>query len=191
MEKKVLIVGVGALGSHVALFLRNEADLKVVDFDRVEQKNVLSQFHSRPSVGKNKAQGLRDSMKFLFGTAVEVVPHKLTAANVREVASGADVIVDCLDNGEGRRVVQSFARTSSRPCVHGALAADGSFGRAVWTSDFRVDDEPSSGAPTCEGGEHLPFIATVSGFVAMAVQQFLTKGAKVGYDVYPGGARKI
>jgi len=191
MEKKVVIVGVGALGSHVAQFIRNEADIRAIDFDRIEMKNVLAQFHGRATVGKNKAQALKDTMKFLFGTVLEANTNKLVANNAKELLAGADLVIDCLDNGEGRRLIQDYCRTNQKPCLHGALAADGMFGRAVWSEDFRVDDEPGSGAPTCEGGEHLPFIAFVSGLVARAAQQFLTKGHRIGYNAYPGGAKQI
>ncbi len=55
-QPKVTIVGVGALGSHAALLLRNEADLKLIDFDKVDAKNTLAQFHARQSIGRNKAE---------------------------------------------------------------------------------------------------------------------------------------
>jgi predicted ThiF/HesA family dinucleotide-utilizing enzyme len=189
--KKIVIVGVGALGSHVGLFLRNEAELKVVDFDRVEQKNVLSQFHAKATVGKNKAEAFKDTMKFLFGAKVETAPFKLVEGNAAAILSGRDLVIDCLDNGEGRRVIQRFVRAERIPCLHGALAADGAFGRSVWDEDFAVDDEPGAGAATCEGGEHLPFITAVSGFIAKSAQEFLTKGRRPGYNVYPGGAKQI
>lgn len=185
--KKVTIVGVGALGSHVALALRNEAALKVVDFDRVEQKNVLSQFHGRSGVGTNKTNSLKQTMSFLFGTKVEGVPHRLVADNARQLLGGADLVIDCLDNGASRRVVQDFCRGGSVPCLHGALAAGGTFGRAVWTEQFVIDDEAGAGAATCEDGEFLPFICLVSAFVARAAQAFLKDGRKVGFQVHPQG----
>src|SRR5215813_4553014 len=104
--KKVTIVGAGALGSHAAVLLRNDAELRVIDFDRVERKNVLSQFHAKPSVGKNKAEAVKQSMSFLFDVKVEAVPHKLGAANTEQLLSGAEVIIDCLDNAEARLLVQ-------------------------------------------------------------------------------------
>ena len=68
MSKIVTIVGVGALGSHLVQFLRSEdVTINVIDFDRVEQKNTQSQFHSKPSVGKMKASALKQSMQFLYG----------------------------------------------------------------------------------------------------------------------------
>lgn len=188
MSKTIIIVGVGALGSHVVQFLRNEATIRVVDFDRVEQKNTLSQFHGKPNVGKSKVQAIQQTMQFLFGLKLEAIPHKLTADNAKQVLSKADLVIDCLDNGASRRVVQGFAREAKVPCLHGALAADGSFGRAIWDEEFVIDDEAGAGAATCEDGAHLPFIALTSACLAKTAQEFLQKGKKVGFSIHVGGA---
>jgi len=189
--KTVVIVGVGALGSHVVQFSRGlGVSLRVVDFDVVERKNILSQFHGKPSVGKAKVNGIKQTMDFLWGFKVDVNPHKLTSENDDQLLSGADLIVDCLDNGAARRIVQGFARRSHTPCLHGALAADGSFGRVIWDEHFVIDDETGAGAATCEDGEHLPFIVTVSAYLARTIQVFLKNGQKVGFQVHPAGAMR-
>lgn len=182
--KRVTIVGVGALGSHTALFLRNAAKLRVVDHDRVEQKNVLSQFHGKPSVGRSKVQSLQQTMNFLFGLQIEAVPHKLTRDNDSQLLSGSDLVIDCLDNGEARRIVQDYVRSHNIPCLHGALAADGTFGRVIWDADFRIDDESAAGAATCEDGEHLPFIGMVGTFLAHSAKIFLESGSRRSFSVY-------
>ncbi len=192
MARRVVIVGVGALGSHVALFLRNVGlSLVVVDHDRVEQRNVQSQFHGKPSVGKSKVQSLGQSLQFLFGLKVETNPHRVTADNVEVILGGADLVLDCLDNGESRRLVQKFVRKAKIPCLHGGLAPDGTFGVVMWDELFKVDDEDVVGAATCEGGEFLPFIALVSSFMALSVQGFVAKGDKTSFHVHPGGAARI
>lgn len=185
--KNLTIVGCGALGSHVVLFLRNEdVILKVIDFDRVEQKNTLSQFHSRSSVGKGKTQSLAQIMSFLFCTKLGTVPHKLTSENQEQLLAGSDLIIDCLDNGPGRRLVQSFAKRTATPCLHGGLAANGAYGRACWTKNFVIDDGPADGqGATCEGGEFLPFIGIVSAYIARAAQVFLATGQQIGFEVSP------
>lgn len=189
--KTITVVGVGALGSHLVPLLRNEAKLRVVDFDRVEQKNTLSQFHGKNTVGKSKAQALSQVMSFLWGVRVEANPHKIVADNVGQILKGSDLLIDCLDNGEARRLVQGYARESGTPCMHGALAADGGFGQVVWDEFFRIDDEPDEGAATCENGEHLPFIAIVSAYMARAIQIYLDSGREVGFHVRPEGATRI
>lgn len=187
--KAVTVVGVGALGSHLVQFVRSlPVSVKIVDFDRVEQRNVLSQFHSKGSVGKGKVIGLQQVMQLLWGTKVSTVPHRLTAENDVQILGGADLVVDCLDNGASRRIVQGFARKAGVPCLHGALAADGSFGRVVWDEHFVVDDESIQGAPTCEDGAHLPFIVMTSAYMARSVQAFVADGKRIGYHVRPNGA---
>jgi molybdopterin/thiamine biosynthesis adenylyltransferase len=188
--KNVIIIGAGALGSHLVLFLRNEAAISIVDFDRVEQKNTLSQFHGKPGVGKNKTQALKQAMHFLYGFKIGMIPHRLTPDNVKELLTGEDLVVDCLDNAESRGIVQDFVREAKIPCLHGALAADAAFGRVVWTENFTIDSEDVEGAATCEDGGQLPFIALVSALLARSAQEFLSTGKKVGYEIHPGGVIK-
>lgn len=191
--KTVVIVGAGALGSHVAQFLRSEdVQLRVIDFDRTEPKNTLSQFHSKAGVSKLKVETLKQTMQFLWGVKIETISNKLVQNNAQALLSNADLIIDCLDNGESRRVVQAYARQDtlgrSKPCLHGALAADGAFGRVCWDQHFKIDDESTVGAPTCEDGQFLPFIAIVSSYIAYAAQTFLRTSKQIGFQVSPAGA---
>jgi len=187
--KKIVVVGAGALGSHLVQFVREvDAEIVAVDFDRIEQKNVLSQFHSRTNVGLSKAPSLAKTMNFLFGRKVSAISNRLTEGNVTEILGPADLVVDCLDNGASRRVVQVFVRSRGIPCLHGALAPNGEFGMSVWDEHFKIDDEPGAGAATCEDGEHLPFIALTAAYLARSVQAFIASGRKTGYSVSPGGA---
>jgi molybdopterin/thiamine biosynthesis adenylyltransferase len=189
--KTVVVVGVGALGSHVVQLLRNlDAKIVAVDFDRVEHKNVASQFHGKPNVGKSKVLSLKQAMMFLFGRDIETIPHKLAAENAAALLGAGDLLVDCLDNGASRRVLQGFARKAGIPCVHGGLAADAGFGRVVWDEAFAIDDEPAGGAATCDDGAHLPFIAVVAAYLAHAAQRFVASGEKWGFEVHPGGATR-
>jgi molybdopterin/thiamine biosynthesis adenylyltransferase len=192
MSNHITIVGVGALGSHLVQFLRGlDASLTLIDFDRVEQKNTASQFHGKPHVGKLKVEAIKQSMSLLWGSKLDTISNKLTKDNAEQLLRGK-LVVDCLDNGESRRIIQERVRATGRACLHGALAADGAFGRVVWDEDFVIDDEAGLGAATCEDGRHLPFIATVSSLMARAVQEYLATGKKIGFSVTPnGGAIRI
>jgi len=191
MSKYVTVVGVGALGSHLVQFLRSEdIEIRVIDFDRVEQKNVQSQFHSKPSVGKLKVDALKQSMQFLYGRKIHTISHKLVYNNDNELLKG-DLIIDCLDNGEARKIVQNYARLYEVPCLHGALAPDGGFGRVIWDEQFVIDSEAGQGGATCENGEFLPFIAITSAYLARAAQIFLTNGKKTGFSISPNGVVSV
>jgi adenylyltransferase/sulfurtransferase len=188
MSKKITVVGVGALGSHFVQFLRSEdVEFKVIDFDRVEQKNTLSQFHGKPGVGKLKVHGLASNMSLFWGMKVAVVSNKLTTENVQQLLTDSDLVVDCLDNAEARRVVQNHVRQTNTPCLHGAVDGEGSFGRVVWDEGFVIDSGSAPGTPTCEDGENLPFIASVAAYLARSAQAFLRKGVRHGFQISPGG----
>lgn len=192
MTVDITIVGGGALGSHLVQFLRSEdVRLHVIDFDRIEAKNLGSQFHSQTHKGKLKVESIRQTMQFLWGLKVQGTSSKLDVNNAEQLLSKSGLIVDCLDNLAARTTVQCFAQAWKIPCVHGALAADGSFGRVAWTENFVIDPEGQAGQPTCEDGRHLPFIAMVAAHLAMAVQEFVRNGRKVGFQVSPGGTFRV
>jgi molybdopterin/thiamine biosynthesis adenylyltransferase len=186
----IVIVGVGALGSHLVQFIRNEkVDIRIIDFDRVEQKNVMSQFHGKPGVGKGKVTALQQMMDFLFKRSLQVVSHKLVENNIDALMRGATLVVDCLDNGASRKLVQDYMHKHSLPCLHGALAPEGAFGRVIWDPIFRIDAEVETGTgATCDDGEHLPFIALVAAYMAYAVQRFLKTGQMMNFSISPAGA---
>lgn len=186
-SKNIVIVGVGALGSHLLLLSRNlPGRFTVIDFDRVERKNTLSQFHSRMGVGRNKAAAMQQAMQGLFGVRIQSVPHRLTTDNVASLLSGADLVVDCVDNAPTRQLIQEFVRAEGVPCLHGALAADGSYARVMWDEVFSIDGG-GEGQATCEDGEHLPFIAVVAARMATVVQRFLKDGSRDSMHLHPGG----
>lgn len=184
--KKVTIVGVGALGSHVALLARNwKVNFHLVDFDRVEQKNTQGQFHTKMGLRQNKAQALAKSFQGLWGMKVETTPHKLTADNVEVVLGSSDLVIDCTDNAEARRLIQTFVKDKGIPCLHGALSADGDFARALWTEEFTADEEGEPGQATCEDGENLPFHGGAAFVITQAAQAFLKTGTKRSYQLLP------
>ncbi len=191
MSKIVTIVGVGALGSHLVQFLRSEdVTINVIDFDRVEMKNTQSQFHGKPSIGKMKSNALKQSMQFLYGLKIGAKTNKLVEANVDVLLQG-DLVIDCVDNGATRKLIQEHVRAKGIPCLHGALAADGSFGRVIWDDHFTIDDEAGQGGATCENGEFLPFIAITAAYLARAAQIFLAENKKIGFSISPAGAVRV
>jgi molybdopterin-synthase adenylyltransferase len=174
---RVLFCGVGALGSHAATLCRTlPIELALADFDRVESKNLLSQAFTRPGVGKNKAEVLRLQLRNFYGVESTAYPVRLTAQNIAQVASGAALLVDCLDNVDGRMVVLEHARSAGVASVHAGLAADGTFGLVRWGERFTPDPEDEPGQATCEGGEHLPFIGLVAATLAGVIRDFVRSG---------------
>ena len=192
MADTVVIVGVGALGSHLALLARNWGErLRLVDFDRVEQKNVQAQFHSRMGLGRNKAQALQQALQGLFALKVEALPRRLEDNNAAQLLGGAALVIDCTDNAEARRLIQGYVREHEVACLHVALSADGTFARVIWDEHFVADEEDEAGQATCEGGEQLAFFAMTAAVLAMAAQSFLAEGRRASFQLTPESLTRL
>src|SRR5436190_17320599 len=96
---KILFCGGGALGSH-ALFLARDLqhDLAVVDFDRVETKNLASQWFVKQMIGKNKATALKMQLLNFYDVKIHDYTVRLIALNRDTILNDAGLVVDCFDN---------------------------------------------------------------------------------------------
>jgi len=189
---RVVLCGVGALGSTAGLFCRNlPAVFRFVDFDRVESKNLLAQFFVKASIGKQKAEALKLQWFNFWGIKAEASPVRLTEQNVQALLGEADLIVDCFDNFDGRQLLSDFARKHDKALVHAAVAGDGSFGVVRWDARFTADREDVAGQATCEGGEHLPLIGLIATALARAIQDFLTDATQRNFNIALNGVSEL
>ncbi|HEU0031142.1 MAG TPA: ThiF family adenylyltransferase [Kofleriaceae bacterium] len=185
---KLVICGVGALGSTTVQLCRNlPAELRLVDFDRVESKNLAAQWFVKQSLGKHKAEAIRLQLANFYGAKSEAMTVRLAANNAAQLLANCDLAVDCFDNADSRLVLSDAARSAKLPLVHGALSGDGTFGLVRWDERFVPDREDAPGQATCEGGEHLPLIGLAAATLARAIQDFLKNGSRHDYLVSMSG----
>jgi molybdopterin-synthase adenylyltransferase len=188
---KIAICGVGALGSTTVQLCRNlAAELRVVDFDRVESKNLAAQWFVKQSLGKNKAEAVRLQLANFYGIKAEAMTVRLAANNAAQLLADCNLAVDCFDNADSRLVLADAARAAELPLVHAALAGDGTFGMVRWDERFTPDREDTPGQATCEGGEHLPLIGMVAATLARAIQDFVKDGSKRDYLISLSGVTR-
>jgi hypothetical protein len=188
MTARVVVCGVGALGSTAVHYCRNlDVELRLVDFDRVESKNLAAQWFVKQSVGKNKAEAIRLQLANFYGAKAEAFGVRLAATNAAQLLAGCALAVDCFDNADSRIALSDAAHTAGMPLVHAALAGDGTFGIVRWDERFVADREDVAGQATCEGGEHLPMIGLVGATLARAIQDFVRTGDRRDYMVSLSG----
>ena len=188
MTTRLVVCGVGALGSTAVHYCRNlDIELRLVDFDRVESKNLAAQWFVKQSVGKNKAEAIRLQLANFYGAKAEAFGVRLAATNAAQLLAGCALAVDCFDNADSRIALADAARAAGMPLVHAALAGDGTFGIVRWDERFVADREDVAGQATCEGGEHLPMIGLVGATLARAIQDFVRTGDRRDYMVSLSG----
>ena len=105
---KVAIVGLGGLGSNVALWLARlgVGQLLLYDFDKVELSNLNRQYYFLEDVGQYKAIALLRHLKAVnpYGNyCSEVV--RLTEDNLPELLSEAHIVCEALDKPEAKALL--------------------------------------------------------------------------------------
>jgi hypothetical protein len=134
-------------------------------------------------VGRNKATALKMQLLNFYDVKLQDYTVRLTALNVDTVLSGADLIVECFDNAESRRVVQTYVRSHQKACIHAGLAANGEFGVVRWDEHFAIDEEGVPGQATCEGRGFLPIILRASSALVASIHFFLADGRRVNWNI--------
>jgi adenylyltransferase/sulfurtransferase len=122
---RVLLVGVGGLGSPAALYLAaaGVGTLGLVDFDVVDATNLQRQvLHGTSTIGKRKLDSARERIEDL-NPNVKVEAHEtpLTSRNALEIISTYDLVVDGTDNFQTRYLVNDACVILGKPNVYGSI----------------------------------------------------------------------
>ncbi len=122
---KVLIVGMGGLGTPLAQYLAaaGVGTLGLIDFDEVEESNLQRQvIHGSRDIGRPKVASAKDSIKQINPLVkVETYNVRLTAENAEEIISQYDVVADASDNYQTRYLVNDACVLLGKPDVFGAM----------------------------------------------------------------------
>jgi molybdopterin/thiamine biosynthesis adenylyltransferase len=125
-ESRVLIVGLGGLGSPVALYLAAAGfgTIGVMDDDKVALSNLQRQvIHSTVGFPKANSAGYAIS-RLNPDVNVVVLNQRLTRENAEETFYyGWDVVVDCCDNLETRYLLNRACMYHKIPLIHGSVSS--------------------------------------------------------------------
>lgn len=123
-DAKVLIVGLGGLGSPVALYLAaaGVGELHLADFDQVDLSNLQRQvLHDESRIGQGKVDSALQRLATL-NPEVRLVPWReaLDADSLAARVAAVDLVLDCSDNFTTRAAVNAACVAQGRPLVSGA-----------------------------------------------------------------------
>ncbi|MFO1106624.1 MAG: HesA/MoeB/ThiF family protein [Amaricoccus sp.] len=125
-KAKVLLVGVGGLGSAAALYLAAAGlgALGLVDPDRVSLSNLQRQIlYGTADLGLPKAERAAAALGRLNpGVLVETHPVRLGPDNAAALVASHDLVIDGSDNFETRYCVNAACVRAGRPLLSGAMS---------------------------------------------------------------------
>lgn len=129
----VAVVGAGALGQMTAhqLVRSGFEKLILIDKDVLEYSNFNRQLYALDStVNQSKAEVLKAGLLDIWPQAdIRVCETFLDECNGKALASGADLLMDCVDNADTKVCLEKLAAELKIPLVHGAV--EGWYGQAA------------------------------------------------------------
>ena len=124
-KARILVAGVGGLGSAIAIYLAaaGVGYIRIVDEDLVENSNLNRQIlYHEEDIGACKATVARQTIHaFNHDTEVDAVCRHIDDSTVRELVLGTDLILDGMDNFAARYILNRAGLEEKIPFIHGAV----------------------------------------------------------------------
>lgn len=139
-QKKILVVGSGALGIFVGLGLAYSGfhQITFMDPDVVEVTNLNRQIFFYDAVGESKAETLSKKLNVLFGIDTN---HQVAYLDRSSDISSFDVVFDCVDNFESRIVLSEKCAGQGKALISGGTSPDA--GQVVIYNPAKNDVTPA------------------------------------------------
>ena len=124
MGARALVIGVGGLGSPVALYLATAGigHLTLVDHDHVDLTNLQRQIaHTQDRIGQPKVESARQSLLAINPELrITTLAERADARRLDTLVADADVVLDCSDNFATHQALNAACVRHRVPLVSGA-----------------------------------------------------------------------
>lgn len=125
LKSKILVVGLGGLGSIVALYLvaAGIGQVGIMDEDKVSITNLHRQILFRLNdIDKNKVVVAKNTLQTL-NTDVNIVeyPFFLNKDNCTQIISQYDIVIDATDNFASRYLINDTCCLLDKPFIYGSI----------------------------------------------------------------------
>lgn len=124
LNSSVLIIGLGGLGSPVAMYLAAAGVGKLVlaDDDEVELSNLQRQIaHNNRRIGQPKVDSVRNTITSINPEVrVKTLYSRLSDTDLNRLVPSVDLVIDCTDNFKTRFAINRICFQHNKPLVSGA-----------------------------------------------------------------------
>ncbi len=184
LNSRVLIIGAGALGSIVSMYLAASGvgKLTIVDFDKVDLSNLQRQLSfSMQDIGQLKTEATARRISDI-NPEIEVttLTHLLTANDASKQIPAHDLVIEGSDNPATKYMISNACVHASTPYVLGGISASSgqvmSFapGHASYSDWFPEQGCGNGFAPCAAGGILGPVPGVIGSLMATEAVKILT-----------------
>lgn len=188
-KASVLIVGLGGLGSPLAMYLAASGvgKLGLIDNDIVDESNLQRQIiHGTSDVGKLKNNSASEKLKEINSNIIiEQFNEALTSENALDIIADYDIVADGTDNFQTRYLVNDACVLLGKPNVYGSVYRFEGQASVFWSKKgpcYRClfPNPPEAGSvPSCEEAGVLGVLPGIVGMIQSTevVKLILGKGS--------------
>lgn len=187
-KSRVVIVGCGGTGSHVAdsLARMGVGRITVIDDDRVYRNNIHRQLFSQRNIGEFKAEAVANNITCInFDVAVTPVVTRVVEDNLVDCIGKPDLILDCTDNMEIRWLINEYAVKYGIPWIYNGVGQTKGLLLTVMpgkSACLRCIWSPKDKESKATGGIFPPVVAIMANVQAAIAIKILTGNTDdVGY----------
>ena len=127
-KTKICILGLGGLGSNVAILLAKAGIgyLKLVDFDIVEASNLNRQQYRISHIGMKKTKAIKNIIKEINPfVKVDILDTKVDKENISSIVKDIKIIVEAFDRAETKAMAIEKLLTNKNKIVISASGMAG------------------------------------------------------------------
>lgn len=125
LNSKVLIIGVGGLGSSAAMYLSaaGVGTIGIADADEVDLSNLQRQIiHTTEDLGKAKVQSAKETMNRINPDVKVKTYHTfVTSENIMDFIADYDFIIDGTDNFSAKFLINDACVIAKKPFCHAGI----------------------------------------------------------------------
>jgi len=179
--KVVVMAGVGAIGSWVAIMLGHMGvrNFRLIDKDRVEIHNVSSQAFTPANVGQYKTRAVQEQLYRISKARCETHPVELTGKNVASLLTAADLVICSFDNKKSKETVKSECLKKQIPCVFSAMNGEEAYFEILWAENYQPPDDPVMlTIDPCNYSLSTTLVTATASITAEIAINFLLKGER-------------
>ena len=178
---KIIQLGIGALGSQligcIAPDVRNTVEITVLDYDKVEERNLLgTQYYTEAVNNMLKTEALQYLIYKNYGIEVNIITEKLTNENI-SLLSNFDLIVDTFDNYDSRKLVQDYCISYNLEVIHIGFNPQFTFS-IEFKDNYTIPTDFINAPDICTLPGAASFVKMVASLGSLVVQEWLKNGQK-------------
>ncbi len=119
-KKRVLVLGLGGLGTLVSQYLVGAGVERIVlvDKDHIELSNLSRQIlYTTDDIGQNKVDVAKARLQAVNPQVEILAYHQPDTEHLQTLCEGVDLIIDGLDNFESRYILNGWSRATPTPLL--------------------------------------------------------------------------